>query len=93
MIAIGDHTARVALIIPPRVAKQLTAMPKADARRLLDRLEKLVAEPDAPHLGLTPLVGEKGVYRLRQGNWRAIISIEDGGVIVDRIAHRREVYR
>jgi mRNA interferase RelE/StbE len=83
----------VALIIPPRVFKQLSAVPKADAKRLLERLERLVAEPDAQHLGVVPLVGEKGAYRVRQGNWRAIVSIEDGDVIVERVAHRREVYR
>jgi mRNA interferase RelE/StbE len=83
----------VALIIPPRVFKQLSAMPKADAKRLLERLERLVSEPDAQHLGVVPLVGEKGAYRVRQGNWRAIVSTEDGDVIVERVAHRREVHR
>jgi len=83
----------VALIIPPRVMKQLAAMPEADAKRLLGRLEKIAAEPDAQHLGVAPLVGESGVYRVRQGDWRAVFSVEDGDVIVDRVAHRREVYR
>lgn len=68
-------------------------MPKADAKRLLDRLERFAAEPEAQHLGVSPLVGERGVYRVRQGDWRAVFSIEDGDVIVDRVAHRREVYR
>ena len=93
MIAISDHVRRVALIIPPRIFKQISAMPKADAMRLLQRLERLASEPEAQHLGVVPLVGEKSVYRVRQGNWRAIISIEDGDVIVERVAHRREVYR
>jgi mRNA interferase RelE/StbE len=73
--------------------KQLAAMPEADAKRLLGRLEKIAAEPDAQHLGVAPLVGESGVYRVRQGDWRAVFSVEDGDVIVDRVAHRREVYR
>lgn len=68
-------------------------MPKADAKRLLDRLERIVAEPDGQHLGVLPMVGEKGAYRLRQGDWRAVFSIQDGDVIVNRVAHRREVYR
>jgi hypothetical protein len=37
--------------------------------------------------------GETGSYRLRRDQWRAVFSIEDGDVILDRIAHRREVYR
>jgi mRNA interferase RelE/StbE len=83
----------VALIIPPRVFKQLAALPKADARRLLDRLDAVALVPDAQHLGVTALVGEPNAYRLRQGDWRAVFSIENGDVVVDRIAHRREVYR
>ncbi len=81
------------LIIPPRVYKQIAAMPKADARRLMERLTKIAEAPDAPHSSMTALVGESGVFRVRQGDWRAVLSIEDGDVILDRVAHRREVYR
>jgi mRNA interferase RelE/StbE len=83
----------MALLIPPTVFKQLAAMPKADARRLLDRLENIADAPEKPHPNVVPLVGEQGVFRVRQGNWRAVFSIEEGDVIVDRVAHRREVYR
>ena len=83
----------MALLIPPAVFKQLAAMPKADARRLLDRLEKIANAPEKPHPNVVPLVGEPGVFRVRQGNWRAVFSIEEGDVIVDRVAHRREVNR
>ncbi len=83
----------MALLIPPAVFRQLAAMPKADARRLLDRLEKIADAPHARHPNVVQLVGEPGVYRVRQGDWRAVFSIEEGDVIVDRVAHRREVYR
>jgi len=83
----------MALLIPQRVFKQLAAMPKAEARRLLERLKKIADAPDKLHSNVVPLVGEPGVFRLRQGNWRAVFSIEEGDVIVDRVAHRREVYR
>ncbi|MGO9269954.1 MAG: type II toxin-antitoxin system RelE family toxin [Terriglobia bacterium] len=83
----------MALLVPPRVFKQLAAMPKADARRMLDRLEKIAEAPDEPHHNVVPLAGERGVFRVRQGDWRAVFSIEAGDVIVDRVAHRREVYR
>ncbi len=83
----------MALLIPQRVFKQLAAMPKADARRLLDRLGKIADAPDKPHPNVVPLVGEPRVFRVRQGSWRAVFSIEEGDVIVERVAHRREVYR
>ncbi len=81
------------LLIPPRVYARLAAMPGKEARRLLGRLERIAADPSARHPGVVALAGEPGSFRVRQGNWRAVFSIEEGDVIVDRIAHRREVYR
>jgi mRNA-degrading endonuclease RelE of RelBE toxin-antitoxin system len=83
----------LALIIPPPVIKQLAGLPRADAGRLLERLQLIAAAPDQRHPNVALLTGEAGTYRLRQGQWRAVFSIEDGDVIVDRVAHRREVYR
>jgi mRNA interferase RelE/StbE len=83
----------VALIIPSRVFKQLAALPKADSRRLLQRLEAIALAPDVHHLSVIALSGETDAYRVRQGDWRAVFRIEDGDVMVDRIAHRKEVYR
>jgi mRNA-degrading endonuclease RelE of RelBE toxin-antitoxin system len=83
----------MALLIPPPVFKQLAAMPKADARRLLARLGKIAAAPAEVHPNVLPLAGESGVFRVRQGNWRAVFSIEEGDLIVEKVAHRREVYR
>jgi mRNA interferase RelE/StbE len=83
----------MSLLVPPSVEKEFAQMPKADARRLRDRLEAIAAAPDAQHPSVTVLLGGQGVFRVRQGDWRAVFSIEDGDVIVDRVAHRREVYR
>ncbi len=81
------------LIIPPAVMKQLAGSPRAEAGRLLERLQRIAAAPGERHPDVVPLKGEAGSYRLRQGQWRAVFSIEDGDVILDRVAHRREVYR
>jgi mRNA-degrading endonuclease RelE of RelBE toxin-antitoxin system len=89
----SEYSGGVALIIPRGVYKELAAVPRADARRLLDRLEAIAAAPDAAHLGVTALVGEPGAFRARQGTWRAVFRIDDGDVIVERVGHRREGYR
>ncbi len=81
------------LLIPPSVEKEFAQMPKADARRLRDRLEMIAATPNVTHPNVTALLGTQGVFRVRQGDWRAGFSIEDGDVIVDPVAHRREGYR
>jgi len=83
----------MALLIPPAVFKELAAMPRADAKRLLDRLERIAEAPGERHPNVVALAGIAGSYRVRQGDWRAVFSIEDGDVILDRVAHRREVYR
>jgi mRNA interferase RelE/StbE len=83
----------MALLIPPAVFKQLAAMPRADARRILDRLARVAETPGDRHPNVVALSGATGSYRLRQGDWRAVFSIEDGDVILDRVGHRREVYR
>jgi mRNA interferase RelE/StbE len=73
--------------------KQLSGLPRAEVQRLLERLERIAAAPEERHPNVVPLSGEPGSFRLRQGRWRAVFSIEDGDVILDRVAHRREVYR
>ena len=83
----------MALIIPPRVAKAFAALPRADAKRLHARLVRIAENPLAPQVGVKPLVGRPGVFRVRQGDWRAVYSIEDGDVIVERVGDRKVVYR
>jgi len=75
----------VTLRIPPPVVKQLAGLLRADAERLLERI---AAAPRGRHRDVVPLSGAPGSYRLRWGRWWAVFSIEDGDVILDRIAHR-----
>jgi mRNA interferase RelE/StbE len=83
----------VALIIPPDVLKQLAAIPKADRQRLLNALDSVAADPAARFSFVTEMVGQKGIWRLRKGNWRAVFRIRGADVVLDRVGHRREVYR
>jgi len=83
----------MALLIPPDVLKQLAAMPKADRKRLLDALEMVAAEPTRRFAFVTQMVGQAEVFRLRKGDWRAVFRIRQSDVVVDRVGHRREIYR
>ena len=82
----------MALLIPLRVQKQLEALPRAKRRRLMERLCAIAAAPDGRHSNVLPLVGRPGVFRVRQGDWRAMFRIEDTDVVVISVAHRREAY-
>jgi mRNA-degrading endonuclease RelE of RelBE toxin-antitoxin system len=67
-------------------------MPRGDARRLREKLERIAADPWARHPAAKPPVGTAGSYRVRQGDWRAVYSVENGNVIVERVGNRKEVY-
>lgn len=82
----------MALLIPPHVAKALAKMPKADAKRLLDALQAVAADPAFRQSFVTEIVGQTGAWRVRKGDWRAVFRVVEGDVVVDRVGHRREVY-
>jgi mRNA interferase RelE/StbE len=81
------------LVIPPDVLRQLAGMPKKNRERLLDALELVAADPARRLTFVTRMVGQPGVWRLRKGDWRAVFRLVEGDVILDRVGHRKEVYR
>lgn len=83
----------MALLIPPDVMKQLAVVPRADRKRLLDALAAVAGEPMKRFPFATQLVGQAGAWRVRKGDWRAVYRILEGDVVLDRVGHRREVYR
>ena len=72
--------------------KELRRIPKADLRRIVERIERLAAEPRPP--GCEKLFDEN-VYRVRQGDYRMLYSVDDAERVIEvlKIGHRREVYR
>jgi len=80
------------VLIKPSAAKELESLPKQDRVRVARRIRALSADA-RPH-GSEKLTGEEK-YRLRQGSYRVVYSINDPEqtVLVVKIAHRREVYR
>jgi mRNA interferase RelE/StbE len=81
------------LIVPPDVLKQLAPIPRADRERLLKALEMVAEAPTKRFPFVTEMVGNPGVWRLRKGDWRAVSRICGTDVILDRVGHRKEVYR
>ena len=72
--------------------RELRRLPRADLRRIIPRIERLALEPRPD--GCEKLFGDQG-YRVRQGDYRVLHSIDDEKRIVEifKIGHRREVYR
>jgi len=76
------------------VSKELELIgSKKDRQRIVSRIQTLADDP-------RPAGGEKledaeDKYRIRQGNYRVVYSINDQQrlVVITKIGHRREVYR
>ena len=72
------------------VGKDLAGLGKAEARRILDKIEKeLPARVDS----YLVLKGQfSGLRKLRVGDYRVIFVILGTQVLVLRIGHRKEIY-
>lgn len=71
--------------------KSLKPVPKKDVKRILQKTRAFAVDPRP--FGCQELVGQER-YRIRQGNYRIIYSIEDARlvVVVVKVGHRREIY-
>jgi mRNA interferase RelE/StbE len=74
------------------VEKDFSAIPKNDVKRILDRIKTLEDNPRP--IGYEKLTGQEK-YRLRQGRYRIVYSIQDDEltVWVVKVGHRKDIYR
>jgi mRNA interferase RelE/StbE len=78
----------------PAARRQLKKLDRPVQKRVLKRVEKLENQP-RPKTAETLKGTTETVYRVREGDYRIIYTIEDDRliVLVVRIGHRSEVYR
>jgi mRNA interferase RelE/StbE len=74
------------------VWKDLQSIPKKDLKKILKVIESLSKDPRPT--GCRKLSGQER-YRLRQGQYRIIYSIQDEeiSVWIVKVGHRKDVYR
>lgn len=74
------------------VEKDFRSIPKTDLKRILARIKSLADDPRPA--GCEKLTGQER-YRVRQGLYRIIYSIQDYEltVWVVKVGHRKDVYR
>ena len=72
--------------------KELEAIPAKDRRRITTKIQALAGTPHPA--GCEKLSGHDK-YRIRQGNYRILYTIEDDVLVVTviKIGDRRDVYR
>jgi mRNA interferase RelE/StbE len=74
------------------VEKDFESIPKKHLKRILDRIEMLAEDPRPS--GSEKLTGQER-YRVRQGLYRIVYSIQDNELTVwiVKVGHRKDVYR
>ncbi len=75
--------------------KAMQALPPVHRKALKEKIEIFAAAPDPDlYTWAAKLTGEP-VYRIRQGDWRAMMEIVDEGrvLLVYRVGPRGNVYR
>ncbi|MGD8720656.1 MAG: type II toxin-antitoxin system RelE/ParE family toxin [Desulfobacterales bacterium] len=80
------------LFFKKSVQKDFETIPKKDLKKILNRIEALAENPRLP--GCEKLTGQDR-YRLRQGRYRIVYSIQDDEltVWVVKVGRRKHIYR
>ena len=76
--------------IKPNAEKDLRAIDKKDAVRILEKLLSLENGLSGDIKKLTNFTPE---YRLRIGNYRLLLEIDGNSIIIYRVLHRKESYK
>jgi mRNA interferase RelE/StbE len=83
------------LSIKPSAAKDLQSISdKVTLTRLIEKVKSLATQPRPS--GSEKLAGRPNLYRVRQGNYRVIYSVDDEARVVDVVVKdgpRKDVYR
>jgi mRNA interferase RelE/StbE len=81
------------ILLAPPAERQLKALAQPIRERIVKRLRTLKENPRPP--GVKKLAGEENLYRIREGDYRILYTIEDKEliVLVVKIGDRKEVYR
>ena len=81
------------VLLSPPAERQLRSFPLAIQKRLVKRIKALQNDPRPP--GVKKLAGKDDLYRIREGDYRIIYTIQarELVILVLKIGDRKEVYR
>ena len=82
-----------AVVFARSARKELQALDRGVANRILKRIEALTREPRPS--GCKKLEGTDNLWRIRVGDWRVVYAVDDARTLVEIsvVRHRREAYR
>ena len=72
--------------------KELENVPKKELQKLVEKIQALSKEPRPQG---SQKLSHNEQYRIRQGDYRAVYSIDDDNlnVCIIKVGHRKEIYR
>ena len=87
---ICETVADYKVLIKPSAVKELNSIPKKQLQKITEKIEALAFNPRPP--GCEKLAAQNA-YRIRQGSYRIVYTIEDDQlvILVIKIGHRRDV--
>lgn len=82
------------VIISVKAEKDFSAIPAKEIVKIIDRIDLLSSDP-YPSGSKKIKASSENLYRIRQGNYRVLYTVEDEVRIVEvrRIGHRKDIYR
>jgi mRNA interferase RelE/StbE len=86
--------ARYSVRIKTSAIKEIESLsPKKERKRIIGRIDALKDDPRPA--GCQKLAGSEERYRVRQGRYRIVYSVDDAAQVVDvfKVGHRQGVYR
>jgi mRNA interferase RelE/StbE len=82
------------ILIKSSAAREIEAVgQKKDRQRIVRQIRSLAANPRP--VGCEKLSGQSDRYRVREGDYRIVYSVDDRSLVVNvvKIGHRKDVYR
>ncbi|NQZ56779.1 MAG: type II toxin-antitoxin system RelE/ParE family toxin [Lentisphaeraceae bacterium] len=75
------------------IKKDLRGIPKSDLSKILNKINELELNPFPD--GHIKISGQDNLFRIRQGDYRILYTVENNELIVFviKIKHRKEVYK
>ena len=84
--------AKYEISVKKTAIKELENIPKKELQKLVKKIQTLSEEPRPQG---SQKLSHKEQYRIRQGDYRAIYTIDDDNVnvYIIKVGHRKEIYR
>ena len=74
-------------------AKALKNIPKADRKRIVDKIDSLAESPPSPDI--TKMKGNNPFHKVRVGDYRIVYEVQEDVllILIVKVGHRKDIYK